>query len=103
MGCVRAKAEGNALYLVLTRQVLGARCCASPFKASDLINGSKGSKGSKNSWKCSHGEIKPRTEVVGIFPNNDAIIRLVGALLLKQNNECPFSNPDIRHLRLSPP
>lgn len=91
MGCVRAKAEGNGLYLVLTRQVLSAGCCASPFKASDLINGLKGS---KNSWKCSHGEIKRRTEVVGIFPNNDAIIRLVGALPLKQNNECPFSNRD---------
>jgi transposase-like protein len=32
-------------------------------------------------------EIKRRTEVVGIFPNEAAITRLVGTILLKQNEE----------------
>jgi transposase-like protein len=39
-----------------------------------------------------NGEIKRRTEVVGIFPNDDATVRLVGALLLKQNGERPSSD-----------
>jgi putative transposase len=42
---------------------------------------------STNSLKRHNGEIKRRTEIVGIFPNDEAIVRLVGAILLEQNDE----------------
>ena len=32
-------------------------------------------------------EIKRRSDVVGIFPNDEAIVRLVGALMIETNDE----------------
>jgi putative transposase len=42
---------------------------------------------STNPIECPNGEIKRRTEVVGIFPNEDTIVRFVDAILLELNDE----------------
>jgi transposase-like protein len=42
-------------------------------------------------------EVKRRTNVAGIFPNEAAIVRLIGAILLEQNDEWAVTR---RYMRL---
>ena len=64
----------------------------SPLAFGGAYQGSAGAvpftlSGTSGSLERLNGEIKRRTEVVGIFPNEAAIVRLVGAILLEQNDE----------------
>jgi putative transposase len=52
---------------------------------------------STNPLERLNAEIKRRTNVVGIFPNDASITRLVGAMMLEQNDEWSLNR---RYLQL---
>lgn len=54
---------------------------------------------STNGLERLNKEVKRRAEVVGIFPNQASIVRLVGAVLLEQNDEWQLQH---RYLSLEP-
>jgi putative transposase len=70
----------EALDLVETAPRFHTACLASPAQHRTTLL-------STNPIERLDGEIEHRTEVIGIFPNDVAIARLVGALLLEQNDE----------------
>jgi transposase-like protein len=80
--CRRSAAAQTAEALGLPRRGRDRRT-----RLHDLPRHHRAKLHSTNPLERLNGEIKRRTEVVGIFPNEDAIVRLVGAILLEQNDE----------------
>jgi len=67
---------------VQTPQVASPKC-STPLTDSPAVRVCRAKLHSTHPIERLNGEIKRRTELVGIFPNDDDIIRLVGAILIE--------------------
>ena len=82
------------------RSLIATNGCATPWRMSrrtSLPQGTLGAVASTNPLERLNGEVKRRADVVGVVPNNRAVVRLVGALMLEQNDEWLGSR---RHMSL---
>ena len=68
------------MEIATTKEMMELACMSFPSQHRTKLH-------STNSLERLNGEIKRWTEVVGIFPNEDAITCLAGAVLLEQNDE----------------
>jgi hypothetical protein len=73
---------------LVDREALGSPPEAMALQlADDLVQPIDLKLHSTNPLERLNKEVKRRADVVGIFPNGDSIVRLIGAVLLQQNDE----------------
>ena len=79
--------RGSARLEVSEARGHARRCQARRAGVHGLPKAHRTQIASTNPLERVNAEIKRRTDVVGIFPNDAAIVRLIGTLLLEQNDE----------------
>lgn len=83
----RVPKSAQALVATLVRTVFAQPDAASTWAQHARIKEHWRQVWSNNPQERLNKELRRRTEVVGIFPNREAVIRLVGAVLAEQHDE----------------